>query len=86
MRSILARLRPYTVPCLIGFTIGAAFAVVWHGILARQPVPLWLLVTVGGSAFLAEAVVAVVRRRRVHRGRPRRAHARPAPPNTKGAA
>jgi len=77
MRSIRTRLRPYTVPCLIGFTIGATFAVVWHGILARQPVPLWLLVTVGGAAFLAEAAVAAVRRRRNHRGRPRRAHARP---------
>jgi hypothetical protein len=82
---LLARIRPYIVPSLVGLSVGAVFAVIWLHALHRQPVPWWVLAVIGAAAFLTEPTVAAVRRRLGRRGRPRRAHARRHPKPRKAA-
>lgn len=70
---------------LIAAVLGGVFGVGWVAVTGSNNIPY--LVIIGyclAVSLLSEMVEGAIKRRRIRRSRPRRTHARPAPPKTRG--
>jgi len=73
----MRRSYPYIGHCLVGFAVGVGFGIVWMAFFGPGWAPIWLVALVAAcGGFIADPVVAAVRRRRARRVRPRKVHAR----------